>query len=68
MSSIGLTGPTWELANLDYCDVDLCCRLIDLNRDLALGIKARIDCNTTRTTGIAPLAAPARPPTAASSR
>ncbi|MEM7023993.1 MAG: amidohydrolase/deacetylase family metallohydrolase [Pseudomonadota bacterium] len=55
ISSIGLTGPTFELANLDYCDVDLCCRLIDLNRDLALGIKARIDRNTTRGTGIAPM-------------
>jgi dihydroorotase len=56
ISSIGLTAPTFELANLDYCDVDLCCRLIDLNRDIALGIKARIDRNTTRTTGIMPLA------------
>ena len=60
ISSIGLTGRTFELANLDYCDVDLCCRLIDLNRDIALGIKARIDRNTTRGTGIAPLAAGAR--------
>jgi dihydroorotase len=56
ISSIGLTAPTFELSNLDYCDVDLCCRLIDLNRDIALGIKARIDRNTTRNTGIAPLA------------
>ena len=55
ISSIGLTAPTFELSNLDYCDVDLCCRLIDLNRDIALGIKARIDRNTTRSTGIAPL-------------
>jgi dihydroorotase len=55
ISSIGLTAPTFELANLDYCDVDLCCRLIDLNRDIALGVKARIDRNTTRSTGIAPL-------------
>jgi dihydroorotase len=55
ISSIGLTAPTFELANLDYCDVDLCCRLIDLNRDLLLGIKARIDRNTTRSTGTAPL-------------
>jgi dihydroorotase len=55
ISSIGLTAPTFELANLDYCDVDLCCRLIDLNRDLVLGLKARIDRNTTRSTGIAPL-------------
>jgi dihydroorotase len=55
ISSIGLTAPTFELANLDYCDVELCCRLIDLNRDIALGIKARIDRNTTRTTAITPL-------------
>ena len=55
ISSIGLTAPTFELANLDYCDVDLCCRLIDLNRDIVLGVKARIDRNTTRGTGIAPL-------------
>ena len=55
ISSIGLTAPTFELSNLDYCDVDLCCRLIDRNRDLVLGVKARIDRNTTRGTGIAPL-------------
>lgn len=55
ISSIGLTATTWELSNLDYCDVDLCCKLIDLNRDIALGVKARIDKNTTRGTGIVPL-------------
>lgn len=55
ISSIGLTASTWELSNLDYCDVDLCCKLIDLNRDLALGVKVRIDHNTTRGTGITPL-------------
>lgn len=55
ISSIGLTTHTWELSNLDYCDIDLCCKLIDLNRDIALGVKARIDRNTTRGTGIAPL-------------
>src|SRR5690606_7236448 len=46
ISSIGLTANTWELSNLDYCDVDLCCKLIDLNRDLALGVKVRVDRNT----------------------
>jgi dihydroorotase len=55
ISSIGLTASTWELANLNYCDVDLCCKLIDLNRDLALGVKVRIDRNTTGGTGIEPL-------------
>jgi dihydroorotase len=47
ISSIGLTASTWEVANLHHCDVELCCKLIDLNRDLALGVKVRIDRNTT---------------------
>ena len=55
ISSIGLTASTWELANLNYCDVDLCCKLIDLNRDLVLGVKVRIDTNTTSGTGIEPM-------------
>jgi dihydroorotase len=55
ISSIGLTAPTWELTNLDYCDVDLCTKMIEENPDLVLGIKARIDRNTTRGTGIEPL-------------
>jgi dihydroorotase len=55
ISSIGLTAPSWELTNLDYCDVELCCKMINLNRDVALGVKVRMDGNTTRGTGIAPL-------------
>lgn len=55
ISSIGLTAQTWELANLNHCDVDLCCKLIDLNRDLVLGVKVRIDRNTTSGTGVEPL-------------
>lgn len=55
ISSIGLTASTWELANLNYLDVDLCTKLIDLNRDLILGVKVRIDKNTTSGTGIAGL-------------
>ena len=47
ISSIGLTAPTWELANLNYCDVDICARIVDANRDLILGIKCRVDANTT---------------------
>jgi dihydroorotase len=46
---------TYELANLDYCDVDLAVQMTELNRDIVLGIKARIDKNTTRGTGIRPL-------------
>ena len=55
LSSIGLIATTYELANLDYCDVDLAETMTNLNRDLVLGIKARIDKNTTRGTGIRPL-------------
>ncbi len=55
LSSIGLIAQTWELSNLDYCDVDLAAMIVEDNRDLILGIKARIDRNTTRGTGIRPL-------------
>ena len=56
ISSIGLTTRSgWELANLDYCDIDLCCKMINLNRDITLGVKARIDQRQTRGTGIVPL-------------
>jgi len=55
LSSIGLVAPTFELSNLDYCDVDLATQIVELNRDLILGIKARIDAGTTRGVGIRPL-------------
>ena len=55
LSAIGLIAPTWEFANLDYCDVALAEQIIDANRDLILGVKARIDSNTTRGVGIRPL-------------
>jgi dihydroorotase len=55
LSVIGLVAQSWEFANLDYCDVGLGEAIIDANRDLILGVKARIDRNTTRGTGIRPL-------------
>jgi dihydroorotase len=55
LSSIGLIAPTYELTNLDYCDLDLAHRIVDAHRDVILGIKARIDANTTRGIGIEPL-------------
>lgn len=55
LSSIGLIAPTWEFANPDYCDLALAETIIDANRDLILGVKARIDQNTTRGVGIRPL-------------
>jgi dihydroorotase len=55
LSSIGLVAPTWELSNIDYCNIELGQMIVERNRDLILGIKARIDAFTTRGTGIAPL-------------
>lgn len=55
VSAIGLTAPTYELSNLDYCDIDLGARMIEANRDVILGVKARIDRNTTRGVGLKPL-------------
>jgi len=55
ISSIGLTAMTYELANLNYCDVEMCCRLIEANSDFVLGVKARIDANTVGANGIEPL-------------
>jgi len=52
ISYVGLVGPTFELANLDYCDVGLAVRTVEANRDVIAGIKARIDASTTRGTGL----------------
>ncbi len=56
LSAIGLIAPTWEFANPDYSDVELAETIVELNRDIILGIKARIDRSTTRGVGITPLA------------
>jgi len=55
LSAIGLIARTWEFANLGYCDVDLAAQIVEENRDVILGIKARIDDRTTAGVGIRPL-------------
>lgn len=55
ISSVGLVAENWELANLGHCDVDLCRTLVDRNRDLVLGIKARIGTPTVGENGLEPL-------------
>lgn len=55
ISSIGLTGSNYELANLNYCDTDLFKRMTDLNRDLVLGVKVRMGTPTVGEHGIEPL-------------
>ncbi len=55
VSSIGLVAPTYEFTNLDHCDLALARRIVDANRDVILGIKARIDASTTRGVGLEPM-------------
>jgi dihydroorotase len=55
ISTIGLVARTFELSNLDYCDEEIGALIVEQNRDLILGIKARIDRDTTRGTGLEPL-------------
>jgi dihydroorotase len=55
ISILGLVSPNWELTNLDFCDVDVFRHMTDLNRDLVLGVKARIDAMTVGPNGLEPL-------------
>ena len=55
ISSIGLTADSWEAWNLNYCNVDLFCKLLNQNRDWVLGVKVRIDSGTVGQNGLAPL-------------
>ena len=55
ISLLGLVSPNWELTNLDFCDVEIFRRMTDLNRDLVVGVKARIDEMTVGTNGLEPL-------------
>lgn len=55
VSSIGLIAPTYELTNLDYCDLGLAGKIVEANRDVIVGIKARVDANTTRGVGLEPM-------------
>ncbi len=55
ISGIGLPGRTYELACLEHCDLAAAGSTVEANRDLIVGIKARIDAETTRGTGIEPL-------------
>ncbi|HEX2621800.1 MAG TPA: amidohydrolase/deacetylase family metallohydrolase [Phototrophicaceae bacterium] len=55
ISGLGLTAPTGELRNLNYCDVEMCCKLVNLNHDLVCGIKARIDEATVGDNSLEPL-------------
>lgn len=55
ISSIGLAHQTYEHVNLLYDDVDLAVQTAAKNRDAIVGIKVRLDANTTGHNGIVPL-------------
>jgi dihydroorotase len=55
VSAIGLIAPTYEMANLDYLDLGLARQIVAANRDVIVGLKARIDALTTRGVGLEPL-------------
>ena len=55
ISSIGLTHNTFEHANLYYDDVDLAVETAAKNRDVVVGIKVRLDAQTTGLNGIVPM-------------
>jgi dihydroorotase len=55
ISYLGLIGPDYELVHLDFCDVDICERVANLNRDLVLGVKVRMGDTTVGPNGLEPL-------------
>jgi dihydroorotase len=55
ISNIGLVGENHECANLAYLDVDLFRRLLDVNRDLVVGVKVRMGTPTVGDNGVEPL-------------
>ena len=55
VSYLGLIGPDFELAHLDFCDVDIFERIANLNRDLVLGVKVRIGATTVGANGLEPM-------------
>ena len=65
ISSQGMiTGKVGELALPDLADVEACRRMIEANRDLLIGVKARLTRNTIvgEAAGMEPLHRPARRP------
>jgi dihydroorotase len=55
ISSIGLVAETYELANIAYCDVDVCVHLARRYPDLIRGIKVRMGTPTVGDNGLEPM-------------
>ena len=52
---IGLTGPDYELRNLEYCDTGLFEIVANQNRDVVLGVKVRMGQSTVGPSHIEPI-------------
>jgi dihydroorotase len=55
ISYLGLVGPDYELTHLDFCDVDICEHIANLNRDIVLGVKVRMGDSTVGANGLEPM-------------
>ena len=55
IATIGLAGPDFELANLAYCDVDLCVEVANQYPERIVGIKVRMGSPTVGENGLEPL-------------
>jgi dihydroorotase len=55
ISAVGLAGRVGESLDLDNCDVDLAAGTVAANRDLLVGVKARVDRATVGRHGLEPL-------------
>jgi dihydroorotase len=55
VSYLGLIAPDYELARLEFCDLDILQRVVEDNRDLVLGLKIRMGSPTVGTFGLEPM-------------
>lgn len=55
ISAIGLVGVDYESERLEHCDVALCCRAVERNRDFVVGVKVRVASPTVGANGCEPL-------------
>ena len=55
ISAIGLVSVDYESERLEHCDVRVCCRAIERNRDLVVGVKVRMGSPTVGSNGCEPL-------------
>jgi dihydroorotase len=55
ISAIGLVSVDYEAERLEHCDVDVCCRAVERNRDFVVGVKVRMGSPTVGANGCEPL-------------